>query len=133
MRRLVLIVAAVMTGVCVSGAVVAATLQGVVWLHTGEQAACANVWLYTNSDCTSLYGYTATDSCGFYQFTGLSQGVTYYIHIEFPIMNCAHGSYSGDCDYTEIDCESVTMSQIRLITVKDWYLNLPDCYNVGCP
>jgi hypothetical protein len=134
MWRLVLMAVAVIAGVCVSCTVQAGnlTLEGTAWLHTGEPAACANVWLYTYSNCTGLRGYTATDSCGFYRFTNLDQ-TTYYVHIEFPIMNCAHGSYYGDCPDTEIDCDSVTMDPLKSTTTKNWFLDLPDCYNVGCP
>jgi hypothetical protein len=134
LKKLLLIAATAAFGVSLYGAAVAVDLYGQVWLHTGEEAACAMVFLYDAAGCDpeDYLEQQPTDSCGSCRFTGLSDDRSYWIHIEFPVLECTMGSYTGTCPYTEIGCEEVEIPQFSGGVDKDWFLGLTDCDNVGC-
>jgi len=132
MKKLVLLAAIAVFGVGLCSAAMAASLEGTVWLQPEEEAACAMVFLYNDQYCTEYYSQQPTDSCGYYKFEGLSVETSYYVHIEFPLLQCTMGSYYGTCPYTEIDCVEVVISSSDPSREKDWYLGLSECYNIGC-
>jgi len=134
MRKLLLLAATAAFGVSLCGTAMAGSIYGTVWLHTGEEAACANILVYDAEGCDYEDYVTgqATDECGYYDFDNLDPGTTYWFHIEFPIIHCTLGGYSGTCPYTEIECDSASIPGISQSREKDWDLGLPDCDNIGC-
>jgi len=115
----------------------AAKTYGQVWLGigVGEEAACAMVFVYNAAGCDpeDYIKQTPTDSCGYYTLTGLSDNRSYWITIEFPVLECTMGSYYGTCPYTKIDCEEVPIPDMSQGVVKNWFLGLSQCFNIGCP
>ena len=133
MKKLLPLAAIVAFGASLCGTAMGVDLDGQVWLHTGEEAACAMVFLYDDIDCDEYLDQVPMDSCGYYKFTGLSDDRSYWVHIEFPILQCTMGSYYGTCPETEIECEEVEIPEFSSGVTKHWYLGLSECFNIGCP
>lgn len=103
MRKLFssLAVPTILLAIC--GIATAVNLGGVVWFDwMVDEAPCAEVTAYANSDYTNPHGWDVTDSCGIYTIIGLLGNNWYYVEVIFPKSGCTAGSWSGTCDSTAI-------------------------------